>query len=117
MRKTMGSMLAMPRLAFNPMRHSREATKVGSRLGKPGAQEGGQLRDGGPRLHMPCSMMQESSADRWKLQGVRKGGFPPSSFFSFSCVAFSFHSPVSPYSNRPRPSRPFYSSLLPFLVE
>lgn len=73
MRKKMGSILAMPSLTFNPMRRSREATKVGSRLGKPGAREGGQLPDGGLRLHMHCSMMPESSVDKWQLRGTEKG--------------------------------------------
>lgn len=73
MRKKMGSILTMPSLTCNPMRHSREATKVGSQLGKPGAQEGGQLQDGGLHLHMHCSMMPESSVGKWKLRGVEKG--------------------------------------------
>lgn len=69
----MGSILAMLNLTFNPMRHLREVTKVGSWLGKPGAQEGSQIQDGWLYLHMHCLVMLESSVDNGELQGVGKG--------------------------------------------
>lgn len=115
MRKRMGSILAMLNLTFNPRRHLREITKVGSWLGKTG----GPPASGRMTVSLSCTvwwpwslLWASGSSKMWeRLRKTRVDFFPLLSSL-IPIWPFPSYALVSPFSNRSYPCCPFHSILL-----
>lgn len=71
MQKKLGPFRPSLNLMFNPVRHSREATKVNSWVDKPGAQENSQAS--AQMGASPYALFDDAGGSRQQLEALRHG--------------------------------------------